>query len=76
MKIRYGSVKVFIGAPFNENFARTFRVKEGESFVKKGMMLGRIILTEFTESHFDNPTPKDFRYIENISKIKVNKILP
>lgn len=76
MRIKYGSVVVRIGAPYNKNIVQAFSVKEGSSYLKQGYALGHIILIEFVEHNFDQPTSKDFRYIESISEIKVHKILP
>lgn len=73
MKIRYGTVTVQFGKPYNTTRSQSFKVREGESYIKTGFKIGRILQTEFTEELFDHPTPKDFRYIESISEIKVTR---
>ena len=75
MKISYASVVVHIGAPYNRNIVQSFKVKEGSSYIKQGMLLGRILISEFVEHNFSKPTQKDYRYVENISKIKVKRYL-
>lgn len=73
MKIRYGVVTIHIGKPYDHHEAMTFKVKEGSSYISQGMKLGKIAIIDFVEKNFRNPKPKDFRYIESISEIKVNR---
>ena len=73
MKITHASVVVRIGEPYNRNIIQPFRVKEGSSYIKQGYLLGRVIVAEFVEHNFNKPTAKDYRYIENISEIKVKR---
>lgn len=73
MRIKYASVFIHIGAPYNENIVQSFKVKEGSSYVRQGMLLGRVLISEFVENHFHNPTNADYKKIEDISEIHVKR---
>ena len=73
MRIKYASVFIHIGAPYNKNIVQSFKVKEGSSYVRQGMLLGRVLISEFVEEHFHNPTNADYKKIEDISEIHVKR---
>lgn len=73
MRIKYGVVTIHIGKPYDHHEAMTFKVKEGSSYISQGMKLGKIAIIDFVEKNFHNPKPKDFRYVESISEIKVDR---
>ena len=73
MKIKYATVVVRIGEPFNQTIPYTFKVKDGQGYIAQGMAIGRYLQMRFVEDHFDKPTKKDYKNIENISEIKVNR---
>ena len=73
MKIKYAVVNVRISSPYNETLSQSFRVKEGQSYITQGMNLGKMLIADFVEQHYSNPTPKDYCYIDSISEIHVNR---